>query len=46
MSKLKLNYNDNEINAMQEYFKSMKGKVNVGDFSKNFVDQMSFNLKN
>jgi len=41
-----VNYNDHEISAMQDYFKKMSGKVNVIDFSKNFITQIQMTLKN
>jgi len=40
-NKLLLDLDDKENLSMQDYFRKMSAKVNVKDFSKNFVNQMS-----
>ncbi len=39
-NKVKLNLNDEESFAMQNYFRSLNNKISIKDFSKNFVNQI------
>jgi len=41
-TKLKIVFTDIELKSMQDYFKFLSKKVNVIDFSKYLVEQMSF----